>query len=71
MFNGFVPTTNFEKECLELGLVPSQVAIARSFGRDMIAEALEPECNDNGFRGSCGCRKCTGSRKVDLNNIPF
>ena len=76
-FNGWVQETEFEATCRELSLSPSQVACALNFGRDMIAEAeeaLEAECNDNGFAGSCGCGRvsCGGTRQVNPSGeLPF
>jgi hypothetical protein len=52
-YNGYLPRTPFESECYLRGLVPSQVACALSFGRDMIAEydacpEDDSDTNDNG-----------------------
>lgn len=47
MYNGYLPRTPFENECYLRGLVPSQVAVALSHGRDMIAEYDADEDNDN------------------------
>ena len=74
MFNGWTVKTEFEIKCEELSLSPSQVAVALSFGRDMIAEAeakREDACVDNGFRGSCGCTGCLGQVEISDDPLPF
>ena len=70
---GWTPRTPFESECMDRGLVPSQVAVALSFGRDMIAEfdaSLEDDCNDNGC-GNCHCSHCNGSLPGAVNDEPI
>ena len=36
--NGYTPPTKFELECQKYGLDPKLVAIAKSYGRDLILE---------------------------------
>ena len=68
-FNGWTNETKFEAECRALNLDPRQVAFARNFGRDMIAEAKqEIACNDNGTGRNCTCGFCTGAVTTDTND---